>query len=260
MTFPITHKATEWMSLVESAIRHLGPCGAEVRYRDVVSHIETLPGFPGWDHWGMRPHKGGQQPKALRAVTLAAGKLKDAGVIRQPRRGYYAVYKDTLMPVTATPAPKAPVAAPKAPKAPNVVVKDGVAFTPRSGAVTDTAYAADAALARVAAEQTRCFGAWSVRSDQCGGCPLAGMCQQAGMADFAEVAALLDAETEAEIARAQAPAAPVATEPEIKGVRTTVPFNVACSHCGEQIPAGGDARHIDGYGVFHPACTAHVQA
>ena len=94
-TFPSTHNASDWMTIVESAIRALTPAGGgEVRYRDVVSHIESLPGFPGWEAWGMRPHKGGEQPRALRAVTLAAGKLKDAGVILQPRRGYYLLVMD----------------------------------------------------------------------------------------------------------------------------------------------------------------------
>ena len=217
--------------------------------------------------------RGKPYPRGQRAVTLAAGKLKAEGAITCPRRGYYALSGPVDAPVAA-PAPvdaqediktpsepvKAPVAAPVTL---NVVTKDGVSFTPQIGAMNSAAYeAADAGLRRMAAEQTRCFGAWSSRSEQCNGCPLAGLCQQAGMADFAEVAAALDAKTEADLAAAAAPSVmdevPVPTQQSKAGVKTVaVPFACPCAACGKTIEGGTLAAFReaeDGGGVFHVEC------
>jgi hypothetical protein len=262
MSFPSTHNATEWMNLTESAIRALTPAGGgEVRYRDVVSHIESIPGFPGWDAWGMRPHKGGEQPKALRAVTLAAGKLKDAGVIAQPRRGYYLLVQDAQTMTTPTPEPTpAPVKATVTRTSP-VVTEAGVQYIPPTVTAVDGGYGDDAGLRRMAVEGTRCFGSWSTRSDQCDACPLAALCQQAGMADFAEVAAALDAETEAALAANAAQPAPApAPAPESGGAVSfagndvTTPFDVHCTVCKGMIPSGSPIAHAVGVGPVHPGC------
>lgn len=279
--FPATHLPDAWKGVVLTAIRALAPTGGEVRFAQVVSWVAAQPGFPGWDAWGSMTKRGQAYPKGQRAITLAAGKLKADGTIRCPRRGYYALCASALDASEAAPAaPEAPTptqtqAEPeKAPVARpvslNIVVQDGVRFTPQSGAVNSAAYdAADAGLRRMAAEQTRCFGAWSSRSDQCNGCPLAGLCQQAGMADFAEVAAALDAQTEAEITSAEArvaqPAAPAADEVPVPDTTATpgapgavaLPFACPCHSCGNEIPAGGMAVYreaSDGGGVFHPEC------
>jgi hypothetical protein len=271
--FPSTHNASDWTSTVESAIRAITPAGGgEVRYRDVTAHIESLPGFPGWESWGMRPHKGGEQPKALRAVTLAAGKLKDRGVIVQPRRGYYLLVQDTPMPTpTPTPAPE-PTPAPKAKPAPvkatvtrtvPVVTEAGVQYIPPTVTAVDGGYGDDAGLRRMAVEATRCFGSWSTRSDQCGSCPLAALCQQAGMADFAEVAAALDAETERAVANAAQPTPAPAAKPASEGVSfapasgmkvVQTPFDLTCTVCDKQIPMGSDVVHVPGKGACHPGC------
>lgn len=289
--FPATHLPDAWKGLVINALHALGPQGREVRFGQVTAWIESQPGFPGWDAWGSMTKRGQQYPKGQRAVTLAAGKLKADGALSSPRRGYYALaLADTRheapesiheAPVTyeAPEAPAEPVKAPEArPVRLNVVTADGVSFTPRNGAVNSAAYnAADAGLRRMAAEQTRCFGAWSSRSAQCGDCPLAGLCQQAGMTDFAEVAAALDAATSAEItdakaqaeaatvaAAAAAPVAPVAVAPVAGSLAApavtggvTVPFTCPCHECGEDIEAGTLAAYRapeDGGGVFHMAC------
>ena len=265
---PTTHNASDWTSTVESAIRALTPAGGgEVRYRDVVTHIETLPGFPGWESWGMRPHKGGEQPRALRSVTLAAGKLKDAGVIVQPRRGYYLLVQDTPMFTPApTPAPEptptpAPVKATVTRTIP-VVTEAGVQYIPPTVTAVDGGYGDDAGLRRMAVEATRCFGSWSTRSEQCGSCPLAALCQQAGMTDFAEVAAALDAETERAVANAAQPTpAPKPAPSEgvsfapTKGMKVVqTPFDLTCTVCDKQIPTGSDVVHVPGKGACHPGC------
>jgi len=270
MTFPSTHNASDWMTIVESAIRSLtiSAGGGEVRYRDVTAHIESLPGFPGWDAWGMRPHKGGQQPRALRSVTLAAGKLKDAGVIVQPRRGYYLLVQDTTPTHTTpepTPAPVTPEPTPAPVKATvtrtiPVVTEAGVQYIPPTVTAVDGGYGDDAGLRRLAVEGTRCFGSWSTRSDQCGACPLAALCQQAGMADFAEVAAALDAETERAVANAAQPApAPESGDAVSFGVsfagdEVTTPFDVHCTACKGMIPSGSPIAHAVGVGPVHPGC------
>jgi hypothetical protein len=278
--FPTTHNADAWKPVVVAALTDLAPSGGEVRFALVLAWCEAQSSFPGWDTWGTSMKRGKPYPKGHRSVTLAAGKLKDEGALRSPRRGYYALTSssmDVAAPVMAPVAPEAPmpVQTPTEPvKAPvsrpvrlNVVTKDGVQFTPKSTATNSAAYvAADAGLRRMAAEQTRCFGAWSSRSSQCGECPLAGLCQQAGMTDFAEIAAALDAATAAEITAAEAkvaapeaPEAPAQNETPIpvssNGV--TVPFACPCHDCGKTIPAGTVAHYrdaVNGGGVFHMDC------
>lgn len=287
---PTTHAATAWTALIESAIRALTPAGGgEVRYRDVVTHIESLPGFPGWDAWGMRSHKGKQQPRALRSVTLAAGKLKDAGVIVQPRRGYYSLAVDVPAPMEAPmPAPTpvaAPVAAPVAPvatppasvTAPKpVVTNEGVVYVPPVVTV-ERPFAsrfegkADR-LNRQRIANTRCFGAWSNRSAECKGCPLAALCQQAGMADFGAALAELDAATEARLATPEQTAdevvssvfgddvafgqtgATAAKQGRIVTSEVATPFDIICAECGQMISSGGTVAHVKGIGPMHPEC------
>jgi hypothetical protein len=225
--------------------------------------------------------RGNPYPKGQRAITLAAGRLKDEGRIRAPRRGYYALVgavearPQAPEVIPASEAPKAE--APKAlPVSLNIVVEAGVQFTPQTGAMNSAAYeAADTGLRRMAADQTRCFGGWSSRSDQCNECPLAGLCQQASMVDFAEVAALLDAQTEQEITEGTALANPTTTpEPvaadslDIPGGAdfhnsnggVAVPFTVPCHTCGQDIEAGTLAMYRDadkGGGIFHAPSDTH---
>jgi len=276
--FPTTHNADAWKPVVIAAITDLAPTGAEVRFTNVIAWCEAQSTFPGWDTWGSKMKRGKPYFVGHRAITLAAGKLKAEGSIRSPRRGYYALTTssmDIAAPVAAPAAPEAPmpVQTPTEPvKAPearpvrlNVVTADGVQFTPESSATNSAAYiGADAGLRRMAAEQTRCFGAWSSRSDQCGTCPLAGLCQQAGMTDFAEIAAALDAATAAEITAAEAkvaaPPAPPArdqTPIPVAANGVTVPFACPCHDCGKTIPAGTVAHYRPaeaGGGVFHMGC------
>ena len=278
MNFPQTHNANQWTSIVLAAIVAItdNQPGREVRHRDIVSHLECDDAFPGWDHWGVSTIKGKPVAKGYRAVTLAAGKLKDEGRVTQPRRGYYCLagYDHGPVPFTPTAAPvpftptAAPTVAPVAVPA-DVVAVAGVQVIPPAPQTIGGGYEADAGLRRMVVNQTRCFGAWSSRSDQCGKCPLAGLCQQAAISDFAEIAAVLDASTEAEIATNEAKLAKAvndakaakaaaavpkaaALDPDVKVVST--PFALNCTACGEVIPAGGDVAYIQDRGAIHPAC------
>jgi hypothetical protein len=275
--FPTTHNADAWKPVVIAALTDLAPTGGEVRFVNVIAWCEAQSTFPGWDTWGTSQKRGKSYPKGHRSITLAAGKLKDETTLRSPRRGYYALTTmEAYVAAPAAPEAPLPVQTPTEPvKAPvsrpvrlNVVTADGVQFTPETSATNSAAYiATDVGLRRMAAEQTRCFGAWSSRSDQCGSCPLAGLCQQAGMTDFAEIAAALDAATaaeitsaEAQVAEALAPApAPAPDEAPIPVVANgvTVPFACPCHDCGKTIPAGTVAHYRDaanGGGVFHMDC------
>ncbi|MBQ73384.1 MAG: hypothetical protein CMJ67_10815 [Planctomycetaceae bacterium] len=270
ITFPSTHNADAWKPVVIAALTSLGPLGHEVRFQSVLSWCESQPGFPGWGTWGTMTKRGKPYPRGQRAVTLAAGKLKAEGAITCPRRGYYALSGPVEAPVAAPVAPEAPMPdeaptepakRPKArPRRLNVVTKEGVSFSPQASAVNSVGYeAADAGLRRMAAEQTRCFGAWSSRSDQCRSCPLAGLCQQAGMADFAEVAAALDAKTEMALVSATTPEVEDTVEVPVTPSGVTVPFACPCHSCGKTIAAGATAHYRpaeDGGGVFHPECFA----
>jgi len=272
MNFPQTHNANQWTGVVLAAIVAItdNQPGREVRHRDIVSHLECDDAFPGWGHWGESTIKGKPVAKGYRAVTLAAGKLKDEGRVTQPRRGYYClagydqgpVFTPTAAPVAPTTAPVVPTAAPTTAPA-DVVAVAGVQVIPPAPQAIGGGYEADAGLRRMVVNQTRCFGAWSSRSDQCGKCPLAGLCQQAGMTDFAEIAAVLDAATAAEIATNEAKAAndakaaaavpkAAALDPDVKVVST--PFALNCTACGKVIPAGGDVAYIQDRGAVHPAC------
>ena len=216
MTYPTSLEVTAWTPLVLSAMNTLGPRGEEVRFRDVLGHIEHLtPDFPGWDHWGHKLKRNKPYPEGKRAVTLAALRLKKDGMLRNPRRGYYALEShlttgcgEVLMPTTVpTPEVEAPIttetdpvtvgegASDPRPRPPVLVIEDGgegVAYVPPTTAATHETYRADAGLRRAAIAKTSCFGAWSARSKICGSCPLAGLCQSSTISVLASAAAELD--------------------------------------------------------------------
>jgi len=274
-SLPTSLDANEWATVALDAIRSLDPHGGEVRYHDVLAHIASLSNFPGWDHWGSFSKRGKDYPRAQRAVTLGAGKLKARGIINAPRRGYYALAQSEVArpseEVQTAPVPEETVTVtlpspPALTGATEVAVVSGgkgIAYIPKTPTPTLSAYVADEGLRRMAAEQTRCFGSWSSRSDQCNECPLAGVCQQAGMADFAEMASRLDQEYEGKLQEARdavalASAPPVEAPAECTPVqgynRLVSPFAASCSGCGKQIAGGESACHIEGRGLFHEDC------
>jgi hypothetical protein len=301
MRFPTTLDTTAWMPHVLAAIRHLGPHGEEVRFRDVLSDIEALTDFPGWDTWGTKMKRGKPYFAGHRAITLTAGRLKKDGMITSPRRGYYALTEGVAAesPVVEetpiAPTPEVEITAPEIPETPEtpetvlrieITVKDdGVCYLPPTGAVTHESYATEADLRRVAIDSTRCFGLWSSRSAQCRECPLAGLCQATSMSALATVAAELDAEFVAEVAKAEVAKAEaeatLASErarllTALSGVAAsdtttdtttdttavvsyktvTVPFACVCSAegCSGTVEANTSAAHVEGRGVFHIEC------
>ncbi len=287
--------ARSWVPAVRSSLSILGADGSEVRFRTLLEQIANHPDFPGWDHWGTSLKRNKPYPKAHRAVTLAAGKLKDAGFLCQPRRGYYMltptgevieeVVEEVIEEVEIVPAtPPTPVAVVKPLRPPAL----GLTVVPAPPPSTPSVYEHDAGLARIAIAQTRCYGWFSERSFSCKGCPLAALCQQAKMVTVAETAALLDEEIEDKIrqqeqeetvAEANAAAAATAAEEaadapapaEADAASDTVdkrnlpadatqmqslPFEVYCSGCNSTIAAGTPAVHLPGKGAFHPTCAA----
>ena len=288
--------ARSWVPAVRWSLSILGADGSEVRFRDVLDHVSNHPDFPGWDHWGTTLKRNKPYPKAHRAVTLAAGKLKEAGFVSQPRRGYYMlttteeaieeVVEEIVTVETVRDTPPTPVAVVKPSPAP----ARGLTVVPAPPSSTPSTYEHDAGLARIAIAQTRCYGWFSERSASCKGCPLVALCQQAKMVNVAETAALLDREIENQIRQqqeqeeAQAASAvslspyasdlvvedtssdtgapdPVETaaEPTIPTGATSMdslPFEVYCSGCSSTIAAGSPAVHLPGKGAFHPSCAA----
>ena len=276
ITFPSTHSPDDWIPVVMTGLRHLGADKEPVRMSDLCDWLATLPTFPagGWDSWGMMPTKG--YPLGKRAVTLAATKLRDEGVIETPKRGYYKL-TDNGSSTTEIPdvEPTVPTETPETPETTPVAVVnvDGVAWVPPSLAPNERAapYMGDMALRKMAINRSRCFGAWSDRSSACNGCPLAHLCAEASVVDLAEVAADLDRQTEAEIAEIAkaakaakaAPVPPEAPKAEVAGDWPVIPapFEVLCSSCGEPIKAGEDAAHIPQGsgrpgGIYHPVCAS----
>jgi hypothetical protein len=297
MTFPKTLDTKAWMPHILATLRHLGPRGEEVRFRDVITHIESLAGFPGWDTWGTKMKRGKPYFAGHRAVTLAGGRLKKDGMVVNPRRGYYSLAPDLRNDTPEVTPERTPEVTPeRTPEVTPVEVEqedldamkveitradDGECYLPPETATTHESYAVEADLRKAAIDQTRCFGSWSPRSSQCGGCPLAGLCQTSTVAVLASVAAYLDEEYAARVDDAHAALAnererlvavlrEVATpmSPEEEVVKATpsaeystvvVPFACVCSaaNCKQPegtISANTTAAHVEGKGVFHIGC------
>ena len=207
--FPDTHSPALWAPLVLAAVA-AEDTGDGVPFRDVVSHVEALDGFPGWDVWGHgKRGRNPNYPRAKRALGLAAKLLSDRGEITCPKKGWYSVATEAAAPapapapatvlnklqlVPAVEAAPAPVVeeAPAAPVVEEVAVADGPATHPL--------YLASERARKVAIESTACFGFWSNRSRSCKTCPLAGLCHEARGIKVAEVVSALNAEVAAEAA------------------------------------------------------------
>ena len=290
MTFPTTHKAEAWMSLTLSALNYLtlNP-GQEIKHKDLTAYLASLPGFPGWDHWGTAPMGKKTVQRGFRAVSLAAGKLKAAGKIESPRRGYFVVVSPTTTAPAPAPAPvaapePAPVAAPEpeptpapAPAPEPAEQAPGVVFDPavQARSLTVRGYDNDPGLRAMKAANTRCFGSFSPRSSQCADCPLAGACWDARVASFSRLSSDLNAafqqrvaEEEARLAEEQRQAqereaARLAAE-KIAEIREgdlpegseviQAPFPTPCASCGTDIPRGDHYVFIKGRGCLHPRC------
>jgi hypothetical protein len=143
----------------------------------------------------------------------------------------------------------------------HIASKAGIAWNPVSLEIDEDVlgyYAGDAGLRRTAVEQTKCFGSFSEKAKVCRNCPLASFCAEARVAKLGEIAARLDAETEASLKAVLEPVeveeeAPETTVPE--GVETmTLPFEGVCSGCQEVMPEGSEGVFVDGSGLHHVRC------
>jgi len=172
---------------------------------------------------------------------------------------------------TPTVAPEAPVVV-----APVPVVITGVAWTPSTPTPTNEGYYSDdMGLRRIAVSQTNCFGNYSERAKTtCGTCPLAGFCAAASVAPLGDIAAELDRETEAEIAKVAEPAPfqAVVTEEIHEEIQKTTsappvpaglkevesPFDGICFKCSGVISEGSIGVHVPGKGLVHPDCARQL--
>jgi hypothetical protein len=226
--------------------------------------------------------KEGHDPFTRRDISAllhnASGDLdSDYGEIPYPKvegqRGYYTFGKPAA-PEAMPESPAAPVAAPVT-TAPAVALLPAPApsvATPWSPAVdTESYYAEDVGLRRLAASQTKCFGSYMAEATPCEACPLAAFCAPLSLASLASIAATLDRDTMDAIRsgkKAGAPRAvavepePEAVEPLIDGVYeyppdthfTPTPFDGVCTKCRKSVPEGTRAAHITGRGMLHEHC------
>ena len=227
--FPDTHSPALWAPLVLAAVV-AEDAGNGVPFRDVVSHVESLDGFPGWDRWGHgKRGRNPNYPRAKRALGLAAKLLSDRGEITCPKKGWYSVVAGAA-PASAPVAPPAPATvlnklhlvpavetapAPVVEEAPAAPVVEKVAVA--DGPATHPLYLASERARKVAIEDTPCFGYWSNRSRSCKSCPLAGLCHEARGIKVAEVVSALNAEVAAEAA-AEVAADAAAAEAEMEAL------------------------------------------
>ena len=185
-----------------------------VKFNDIISHIENLPGFPGWATWGDYNGKANQMGR--RFVSLEATAMKKEGLLTSPRRGTYRLASETpvadapVTPVvepsvvhravlTVVPNPEPEIKAPEPMEAP---VEPPVA----EGPTTHPLYVANERARMLAIEQTRCFGFYSERAKTCGSCPLAGICFAARGGKVAEANARAAEAAEANARAAEAAA------------------------------------------------------
>lgn len=197
------------------------------------------------------------------------------------------------------PEPEASPSADGATETPSVSVvkRAGLAWVPElilTPPDVEGFYSNDVGLRRMAVADSSCYGiAYSAKASACQACPLARFCSKASMAAMTDIAALLDAETEATIVaahkKAAAPAtvipdtvipepvpAPIAppftvedhnqnVEGDIKSAlnarfgatgwsEIALPFEGVCGHCDKTLPKDFMATHIPGKGVLHPVC------
>lgn len=290
-------RRSHWRPFILAAMTWLSDVGdGNVKFNDIIAHIEGLPGFPGWATWGDYNGKANQMGR--RYISLEATALKKEGLLTSPRRGTYRLASEADAPVTpvveptvvhkavltVVPAPEPEIKAPEPVEAP-------VEPTVTEGPTTHPLYVTNERARSIAIEQTRCFGFYSERAKTCDSCPLAGLCFAARGGKVAEAnaraeekareaadeaaadrkvwedaAASLSGEmTEAadaigavlDEADSAPEAAPEAAVPAGGNV-ITLPFGVICSHCGEQTEKFTDVFSVEGKGTYHIGCASHA--
>jgi hypothetical protein len=214
--------------------------------------------------WIAAKKKGWAQPSPKRSYCLSEAGVAHAMEVASKGGATEVVYE--APPAVETPTPVAVVV----PTAPVVVVVEpkgtvGVSWASPSGtpSALPAAYS-DSYFAELAANQTRCFGAWSAKASPCKACPLAVLCHKSQVGAMSRIAKGFD---EA-FATATATPAPVVVEaapevaPEVAATPTLpkgaklmpVAFETICNACGEVCEEGVEAVHLAGQGIFHIAC------
>jgi hypothetical protein len=175
-------RRSHWRPFILAAMTRLSDVGdGNVKFNEILTHIESLPGFPGWATWGDYNGKANQMGR--RFVSLEATAMKKEGLLTSPRRGTYRLASEAPVvdaPVvepsvahkavlTVVPDPDPEIKAPEPVEAP-------VEPTVAEGPTTHPLYVANERARMIAIEQTRCFGFYSERAKTCGDCPLAGLC------------------------------------------------------------------------------------
>lgn len=144
-------------------------------------------------------------------------------------------------------------------------------------------YSDDPYIRSLAIASVPCFGAWSKRSDACSGCPIASDCRAQVGARKAEMAAELEAEEAARIAKEKADAERDAKKAQSVGeliesaareegssqagkkgkfkpaagqefADATATRGSVCLQCGEKIPKGEPVKWCSDEGIFHVGC------
>lgn len=154
----------------------------------------------------------GTTPGTHRQIGLAMRQLRDHGITDYAKRGHWSLTRKgaqqarTEAGIELLPEETAPVAARADATAEDATVEEPegaeVVRLPVAGARHP--YSDDPYIRSLAIERVTCFGAFSQRSDACRGCPVQTDCLAAVSARKAEIAARLDAEGAAAVARAQA--------------------------------------------------------
>lgn len=215
--------------------------------RDVCAVIQSMAGGPqdALNH----------EEEGLPCWKTINGMLNGLG--RAPGRGYYTqgamVGIQTLSEQIVEAAESGNI---------RIVTKTGIRFSGNLSLSVDEDvlgyYADDPGLRRTAADQSRCFGFYSQQAGSCRTCPLASFCAEAQMGKLGEIAARLDAETEANLQAALAPEPEVEEAPTTElpeGMETiTLPFEGVCSACQDPMAEGSEGVFVEGQGLHHVAC------
>lgn len=146
-----------------------------------------------------------------RQIGLAMRQLRDHGVTDYAKRGHWCLTRKgaqqarTEAGIEPLPEETAPVAARADATAEDTSEEPEGAEVVRLPVTGGRhPYSDDPYIRSLAVERVTCFGAYSQRSDACGGCPIQTDCLSAVSARKAEIAAQLDAEANAAVARTRA--------------------------------------------------------
>lgn len=222
-------------------------------------------------------------PWVHRQIGLAFRQMRDKGLGEYAKRGHWALTKagvEQLAEEKAEAPTASALAAAKAQAQEEETDSSNVVHL--AGSEDEHPYSDDPYIRGLAVAQTACFGAYSMRSDVCKGCPLKDDCIAAISVRKAEIAA--DLEREELNARKAAEAKKKKKDQQdasidelmktmegdedaefgkagryepAEGEVVTTAFaqrESCCGQCSEKIPEGDACFWVEGEGIFHPDC------